>query len=46
MIELDLTSFGLAEFVRAKQLAAIGKAAALEQIPKIKQPLAPINRNS
>jgi hypothetical protein len=43
LIEPDLTSFGLAEFVRAKELAAIGKAAAFEQIPKIKQLLAQID---
>jgi predicted acylesterase/phospholipase RssA/CRP-like cAMP-binding protein len=37
VIEPDLTGFDLTEFVRAKELAAIGEAAALEQIPKIQQ---------
>jgi predicted acylesterase/phospholipase RssA/CRP-like cAMP-binding protein len=40
VIEPDVTGFGLAEFVRATELAAIGEAAAREQIPKIKQLLA------
>jgi hypothetical protein len=33
----DVAGFDLAEFMRAKELAAIGEAAALEQIPKIHQ---------
>jgi len=37
VIEPDVTGFDLAEFVRAKELAAIGEAAALEQIPNIQQ---------
>jgi predicted acylesterase/phospholipase RssA len=37
VIEPDVTGFGLAEFMRAKELAAIGEAAALEQIPNIQQ---------
>jgi predicted acylesterase/phospholipase RssA/CRP-like cAMP-binding protein len=37
VIEPDVTRFDLAEFMRAKELAAIGEAAALEQIPKIRQ---------
>jgi predicted acylesterase/phospholipase RssA/CRP-like cAMP-binding protein len=37
VIEPDVTGFDLAEFVRAKELAAIGEAAALEQIPTIRQ---------
>ena len=40
VIEPDVTGFDLAEFMRAKELAAIGEAAALEQIPKIRQLLA------
>ena len=40
VIEPDVTGFELTEFMRAKELAAIGEAAALEQIPKIKQLLA------
>ncbi|MCE9533127.1 MAG: patatin-like phospholipase family protein [Planctomycetes bacterium] len=37
VIEPDVTEFDLTEFMRAKELAAIGEAAALEQIPKIQQ---------
>lgn len=37
MIEPDVTGFDLTEFMRAKELAAIGEAAAREQIPKIRQ---------
>ncbi len=40
VIEPDVTGFDLAEFMRAKELAAIGEAAALEQIPKIRRLLA------
>jgi predicted acylesterase/phospholipase RssA/CRP-like cAMP-binding protein len=36
MIEPDVTGFDLTEFMRAKELAAIGEAAALEQVPKIR----------
>ena len=41
VIEPDVTGFDLTEFMRAKELAAIGEAAALEQIPKIRQLLSP-----
>jgi NTE family protein len=37
VIEPDVTDFDLTEFMRAKELAAIGEAAAVEQIPKIRQ---------
>ena len=37
VIEPDVTGFDLTEFMRAKELAAIGEAAAIEQIPKIRQ---------
>jgi len=37
VIEPDVTGFELTEFMRAKELAATGEAAALEQIPKIRQ---------
>jgi predicted acylesterase/phospholipase RssA/CRP-like cAMP-binding protein len=37
VIEPDVTGFDLTEFMRAKELAAIGEAAALEQIPKIQR---------
>jgi predicted acylesterase/phospholipase RssA/CRP-like cAMP-binding protein len=37
VIEPDVTGFDLTEFMRAKELAAIGEAAALEQVPKIRQ---------
>jgi predicted acylesterase/phospholipase RssA len=37
VIEPDVTGFDLTEFVRAKQLAAVGEAAALEQNPTIQQ---------
>ena len=37
VIEPDVTGFELTEFMHAKELAAIGEAAALEQIPKIQQ---------
>jgi predicted acylesterase/phospholipase RssA len=40
VIEPDVTGFDLTEFMRAKELAAIGEAAALEQVPKIRQLLA------
>ena len=40
VIEPDVTGFDLTEFMRAKELAAIGEAAAREQIPKIRQLLA------
>ena len=37
VIEPDVTGFDLTEFMRAKELAAIGEAAALEQVPKIRR---------
>jgi predicted acylesterase/phospholipase RssA/CRP-like cAMP-binding protein len=37
VIEPDVTGFDLTEFMRAKELAAIGEAATLEQIPNIQQ---------
>jgi predicted acylesterase/phospholipase RssA len=37
VIEPDVTGFDLTEFMRAKELAAVGEAAALEQVPKIRQ---------
>jgi hypothetical protein len=37
VIEPDVTGFELTEFMRAKELAAIGEAAAREQVPKIRQ---------
>ncbi len=37
VIEPDLTEFGLTEFSRANELAALGKAAALQAIPNIKK---------
>ena len=40
MIAPDVTSFELTEFMRAKELAAIGEAAAIEQLPRIRQLLA------
>jgi predicted acylesterase/phospholipase RssA/CRP-like cAMP-binding protein len=40
VIEPDVTGFDLTEFMRAKELAAIGEAAALEQVSKIRQLLA------
>ena len=40
VIEPDVTGFDLTEFMRAKELAAIGEASALEQIPKIRHLLA------
>ena len=40
VIEPDATGIDLTEFMRAKELAAIGEAAALEQIPKIRRLLA------
>ncbi len=40
VIEPDVTGFDLAEFMKAKELAAIGESTALEQIPKIKRLLA------
>jgi predicted acylesterase/phospholipase RssA len=40
VIEPDVTSFDLTEFMRAKELADVGEAAALEQIPKIQELLA------
>ena len=40
IVEPDVTGFDATEFVRTKELAAVGEAAALEQIPKIQQLLA------
>ena len=40
VIAPDVRGFDLTEFVRAKELAAIGEAAALQEIPKIRQLLA------
>ncbi len=40
VIAPDVRGFDLAEFVRTKELAAIGEAAALQEIPKIRQLLA------
>jgi predicted acylesterase/phospholipase RssA len=40
VIEPDVTGFDLTEFMRAKELAAIGEAAASEQLPKIQDLLA------
>jgi predicted acylesterase/phospholipase RssA len=40
VIEPDVTGFDLTEFMRVKELAAIGEAAAREQIPNIQQLLA------
>jgi NTE family protein len=37
VIEPDVTGFDLTEFMRARELAAIGEAAALEQIPHIQR---------
>jgi predicted acylesterase/phospholipase RssA/CRP-like cAMP-binding protein len=37
VIEPDVTGFDLTEFMRAKELAAIGEAAALDQIPNIQK---------
>jgi predicted acylesterase/phospholipase RssA len=37
VIEPDVTGFDLTEFVRAREFAAIGKNAALEQIPRIQR---------
>jgi predicted acylesterase/phospholipase RssA/CRP-like cAMP-binding protein len=37
VIEPDVTAFDLAEFVRTKELAAVGEAATREQVPKIRQ---------
>jgi NTE family protein len=37
VIEPDVTGFDSAEFMRAKEFAAVGEAAALEQIPKIRR---------
>lgn len=37
VIEPDVTGFDLSEFMRSKELAAIGEAAAKEQIPRIRQ---------
>jgi NTE family protein len=39
-IEPDVTGFDLAEFMRARELAATGEQAALAKIPEIKQLLA------
>jgi NTE family protein len=40
VIEPDVTGFDLSEFVRAKELAAVGERAAWEKIPRVKQLLA------
>jgi hypothetical protein len=36
MIQPDVTGFDLTEFMRAKELAAVGASAAREQVPKIR----------
>ncbi len=40
VIEPDVTGFDMTEFMKAKELAAVGEATAIEQIPKIRQLLA------
>ena len=40
VIEPDVTGYDLAEFMRTKELAAIGETATLGQVPKIQQLLA------
>jgi NTE family protein len=40
VIEPDVTGFDMTEFMRARELAAVGEAATLEQIPRIRQLLA------
>jgi NTE family protein len=40
VIEPDVTGFEMTEFMRAKELAAVGEATALKLIPKIRQLLA------
>jgi predicted acylesterase/phospholipase RssA/CRP-like cAMP-binding protein len=37
VIEPDVTGFELTAFMRAQEMAAVGEAAALEQVPKIQQ---------
>jgi hypothetical protein len=37
VVEPDVTGIDATEFVRTKELAAIGEAATLEQIPRIRQ---------
>jgi NTE family protein len=37
VIEPDVTGFDMTEFMRAQELAAVGEATALEQIPKLRQ---------
>ena len=39
-IEPDVTGFELPEFMRARELFAVGEQAALVQVPKIQQLLA------
>jgi predicted acylesterase/phospholipase RssA/CRP-like cAMP-binding protein len=39
VIEPDVTGFDMTEFMKAKELASIGEASALAQIPKIRQHL-------
>jgi NTE family protein len=40
VIETDVRGFDLTEFTRSKEMAAVGEAAALEQIPRMRQLLA------
>jgi predicted acylesterase/phospholipase RssA len=44
VIEPDVTGFDLTEFMKAKELAAIGEATALAQIPNIQQLLLRLDR--
>jgi hypothetical protein len=37
VIEPDVTGYDMTEFVRAREIAAIGEATALEHIPRIQQ---------
>jgi hypothetical protein len=44
VIEPDVTGVDSTEFERTKELAAIGEAAAIEQIPRIRQLLSRLDR--
>jgi len=37
VIEPDVTAFDMTAFMRAKELAAVGEAAAGDQVPKVRQ---------
>jgi NTE family protein len=44
VIQPDVTGFDITEFSRAKEMAAIGAETTLEQMPKLKELLATVDK--